>query len=130
YGQLSQMPIAEDAPTRPLSPYGQSKLVCEQMLHDAAVSNGLKSVALRYFNVAGADSQMRIGQLTHATTHVIRRAIQAEIGLRPHMEVYGTDYATPDGTCIRDYIDVADAARAHLAALLYLRGGGTSAPLN
>ena len=130
YGQLSQMPVTEDAPTRPLSPYGQSKLVCEQMLHDATVSNGLKFVALRYFNVAGADPQMRTGQLAPAATHVIRRAIQTAIGLRPQMEVYGTDYATPDGTCLRDYIDISDAARAHLDALRYLRAGGPSVTLN
>ena len=130
YGQMSQVPVMEDAPTHPLSPYGQSKLACEKMLHDAAVSTDLKFVALRHFNVAGADPQIRTGQLTPAATHVIRRAIQTAIGLRPHLEVYGTDYATPDGTCIRDYIHVADATRAHVDALRYLRAGGTSVALN
>ncbi len=130
YGQMAQAPVTEDAPTQPLSPYGQSKLACEQMLHAAAVSTDLKFVALRYFNVAGADPQIRTGQLTPAATHVVRRAIQSAIGLRPHLEVYGTDYDTPDGTCIRDYIHVADAVRAAVDALRYLRAGGTSVVLN
>jgi UDP-glucose 4-epimerase len=99
-------------------------------LRDVAVAHGLGHVALRYFNVAGADPQMRTGLSTIGATHLIKVAVEAVLGRRPRIEIYGTDYPTPDGTCIRDFIHVSDLARAHLAALAYLRGGGGSTTLN
>jgi len=130
YGNPTQVPVDEDAPTLPLSPYGRSKLMTEMMLGDVAAAHGLGHVILRYFNVAGADPQQRTGQSTPAATHLIKVAVQTALGLRPHLDVYGTDYPTADGTCIRDYIHVTDLARAHCAALAYLRGGGANATLN
>lgn len=130
YGQPAQTPITEDAQTLPISPYGRSKLVAEQMLHDAAVANRLELVILRYFNVVGADPDMRIGPATPHATQVIRRAVQTAIGLWPEMQVYGTDYETPDGTCIRDYIHVADVTRIHMHALHYLRTEGRPITFN
>jgi len=102
----------------------------EIMLHDAAKAHGLRFVALRYFNVAGADPKLRTGQATPAATHLIKVACETAIGKRPKMDVFGTDYPTPDGTCIRDYIHVSDLAKAHSAALAYLRNGGASATFN
>jgi UDP-glucose 4-epimerase len=102
----------------------------EIMLHDVGIAHGLRYVILRYFNVAGADPQLRTGQSTPAATHLIKVAVQTALGLRPHLEVFGTDYPTPDGTCIRDYIHVTDLARAHSAALAHLRGGRPSATFN
>jgi UDP-glucose 4-epimerase len=122
--------VREDAPTVPISPYGTSKLMSEIMLHDAAKAHGLRFVALRYFNVAGADPKLRTGQATPAATHLIKVACETAIGKRPKMNVFGTDYPTPDGTCIRDYIHVSDLAKAHSAALAYLRNGGASATFN
>jgi UDP-glucose 4-epimerase len=130
YGNPARVPVAEDAPLAPVSPYGWSKLMTEVMLRDAAAAHGLGYVTLRYFNVAGADPKLRTGQSTPNATHLIKVAVQAALGLRPLLEVYGTDYPTPDGTCIRDYIHVTDLARAHRAALDYLRGGGASTTLN
>ena len=130
YGNPARMPISEDDPTVPTSPYGWSKLMTEIMLRDASSAHGLGYVALRYFNVAGADPQMRTGLSTPGATHLIKVAVEAALGRRPAIDVYGTDYPTPDGTCIRDFIHVSDLARAHLAALRYLRAGGTSATLN
>ena len=130
YGEPRQNPIAEDAPTDPVSPYGRSKLMTEWMLADAAAAHGLAYVALRYFNVAGADPAGRIGQSTPAATHLIKVAAQAALGQRPGLEVFGTDYPTRDGSCIRDYIQVTDLANAHLAALDHLRAGGESLTLN
>jgi UDP-glucose 4-epimerase len=102
----------------------------EVMLRDTAVAHDLRHVALRYFNVAGADPQLRTGLSTPGATHLIKVAVETALGRRPRIEVFGTDYPTPDGTCVRDYIHVTDLARAHLAALDYLRDGGTSATLN
>ncbi len=130
YGEPSQVPVAEDAPTRPISPYGASKLMAEIMLRDSARAHGLRYMILRYFNVAGADPQLRTGQSTRGATHLIKVAAETALGLRPKLEVYGTDYPTPDGTCIRDYIHVGDLAAAHSDALRYLRNGGESLTLN
>ena len=130
YGNAGDAPVREDAPTVPISPYGTSKLMSEIMLHDAAKAHGLRFVALRYFNVAGADPKLRTGQATPAATHLIKVACETAIGERPKIDVFGTDYPTPDGTCIRDYIHVSDLAKAHSAALAYLRNGGASATFN
>jgi UDP-glucose 4-epimerase len=130
YGNPDQVPVPEEAPTRPLSPYGSSKLMTEIMLHDVAFAHDLQFVALRYFNVAGADPQARIGLATVGATHLLKIAVEAATGQRAQIEVYGTDYPTPDGSCIRDFIHVSDLAQAHRAALAYLREGGESATLN
>ncbi len=130
YGDPVQVPIAEDAATQPLSPYGTSKLMTEWMLRDAAAAHGLRYVVLRYFNVAGADPALRTGQRTKGATHLIKVAVETALGERPQIEVYGTDYPTPDGTCVRDYIHVSDLIAAHVAALAHLRGGAPSATLN
>jgi UDP-glucose 4-epimerase len=118
YGEPEQLPVGEDAPTRPMSPYGSSKLMSEIMLRDAARAHGLRYMILRYFNVAGADPQLRTGQSTRGATHLIKVAAETALGLRPKLDVYGTDYPTADGTCIRDYLHVADLAAAHSDALL------------
>jgi UDP-glucose 4-epimerase len=130
YGNPDQVPVPEEAHTRPLSPYGSSKLMTEIMLHDVASAHDLQFVALRYFNVAGADPQARIGLATVGATHLLKIAVEAATGQRAQIEVYGTDYPTPDGSCIRDFIHVSDLAQAHRAALAYLREGGESATLN
>jgi len=130
YGNPQSVPVREDAPTPPISPYGSSKLMSEIMLHDAGRAYGLRFVVLRYFNVAGADPKRRTGQSTAGATHLIKVACEAALGKRAKLDVYGTDYPTPDGTCIRDYIHVSDLARAHSAALGYLRRGGESTTLN
>jgi len=130
YGNPAQVPVQEDAPTQPISPYGWSKLMTEIMLRDAGSAYGLAHVILRYFNVAGADPQRRTGQSTKAATHLIKVAAETALGLRQKLEIFGTDYPTPDGTCIRDYIHVSDLVRAHADALRYLRGGGPSLTLN
>jgi UDP-glucose 4-epimerase len=130
YGNPDQVPVGEDDPTRPMSPYGSSKLMTEIMLRDAGAAHGLAHVILRYFNVAGADPALRTGQSTKGATHLIKVAVETALGLRRKMQVYGTDYPTPDGTCIRDYIHVCDLVRAHSDALAYLRKGGASATLN
>ena len=130
YGNPDQMPVTEDAPTRPLSPYGASKLMSEIMLHDTATAHDFRFVVLRYFNVAGADPQARIGLATVGATHLLKIAVEAATGQRAKIDVYGTDYPTPDGSCIRDFIHVSDLAQAHRAALAYLRQGGTSTTLN
>ncbi len=130
YGNPEVTPVAEDAPLRPLSPYGTSKLMTELMLADTARAYDFRYVALRYFNVAGADPKGRTGQSTPRATHLIKVACETALGKRSHMDVYGTDYATPDGTCIRDYIHVTDLVRAHMAALGYLREGGASDVFN
>jgi UDP-glucose 4-epimerase len=130
YGNPDQVPVAEDAPTRPMSPYGSSKLMTEIMLADAARAHDFRYVALRYFNVAGADRQGRSGQSTPRATHLIKVACETALGKRSSMEVFGTDYPTPDGTCVRDYIHVTDLARAHMAALAHLRNGGASDVFN
>lgn len=130
YGTPEKMPVTEDMPTRPESPYGTSKLFTEIMLRDASFAHDLKYVVLRYFNVAGADPQGRTGQSTPNATHLIKVAVQAALGLRDGMQVFGTDYPTPDGTCLRDYIHVTDLVRAHAAALKHLRAGGDSLTCN
>ena len=130
YGNPDQTPVAESAPTRPLSPYGSSKLMTEIMLHDVAAAHGLRYVVLRYFNVAGADPQARIGLSTAGATHLLKIAVEAATGQRAKVDVFGTDYPTQDGSCIRDFIHVTDLAQAHLAALAYLNEGGGSATLN
>jgi UDP-glucose 4-epimerase len=130
YGNPEQVPVPEHAPTRPLSPYGSSKLMTEIMLHDVASAHGMNYVVLRYFNVAGADPQARIGLATAGATHLLKIAVEAATGQRAKIDVFGTDYPTPDGSCIRDFIHVSDLAQAHRAALAYLRGGGMSMTLN
>jgi UDP-glucose 4-epimerase len=130
YGTGEQTPMREDAATLPISPYGMSKLMSEIMLHDAGKAHGLRFVILRYFNVAGADPKLRTGQSTAGATHLIKVACETALGKRAKIDIYGTDYPTPDGTCIRDYIHVSDLARAHSAALGYLRRGGASATFN
>lgn len=130
YGNPEQNPVVEDAALKPVSPYGWSKLMTEVMLADAARAHDLNYVALRYFNVAGADPAGRSGQSTPRATHLIKIACETVLGKRAHMDVFGTDYATPDGTCVRDYIHVTDLVRAHSAALDYLRGGGKSEVFN
>jgi UDP-glucose 4-epimerase len=130
YGNPLRIPIDEDDVTIPMSPYGSSKLMTEIMLRDAAAAHGLGYLILRYFNVAGADPRLRTGQSTKGATHLIKVAVETALGLRPQIEVFGTDYETADGTCIRDYIHVADLVRAHSDALRHLRGGGASVTLN
>jgi UDP-glucose 4-epimerase len=130
YGNPEQMPVPEIAPTRPLSPYGSSKLMAEIMLHDVASAHGMNYVALRYFNVAGADPLARIGLATIGATHLLKIAVEAATGQRAKIDVFGTDYPTPDGSCIRDFIHVCDLAQAHRSALSYLRAGGPSITLN
>jgi UDP-glucose 4-epimerase len=130
YGNPSSVPVGEDAPTHPISPYGASKLMAETMLRDAGLAHDLRYMVLRYFNVAGADPALRTGQSTAGATHLVKVAVATALGRRPKLSVFGTDYPTPDGTCIRDYIHVADLVRAHLDALSYLRGGGASVTLN
>src|SRR5262249_7487931 len=130
YGNPEQVPVPEHAPTRPLSPYGSSKLMTEIMLHDVASAHGMGYVVLRYFNVAGADPQSRVGLATIGATHLLKIAVEAATGQRAKVDVFGTDYPTPDGSCIRDFIHVSDLAQAHRAALSYLRDGGASATLN
>jgi UDP-glucose 4-epimerase len=130
YGNPDQVPVPETAPTRPLSPYGSSKLMTEIMLHDVAMAHGMSYAVLRYFNVAGADPLARIGLATVGATHLLKIAVEAATGQRAKIDVYGTDYPTPDGSCIRDFIHVSDLAQAHRAALAYLRGGGKSVTLN
>jgi len=126
YGNPAQNPVRETAPLQPMSPYGSSKLMTEIMLADTARAHDFNFVALRYFNVAGADPDGRTGQSTPRATHLIKVACETALGMRSHMEVFGTDYDTEDGTCIRDYIHVKDLARAHMAALKHLRAGDKS----
>jgi UDP-glucose 4-epimerase len=130
YGNPDKAPVAETAPTRPLSPYGFSKLMTEIMLHDVASAHGMNFVVLRYFNVGGADPEARIGLSTVGATHLLKIAVEAATGQRARIDVFGTDYPTADGSCIRDFIHVSDLAQAHRAALSYLRGGGASTTLN
>ncbi|MFM7027268.1 MAG: UDP-glucose 4-epimerase GalE [Chakrabartia sp.] len=117
YGLPNQVPVAEDAPKSPINPYGMSKLMTEFMLADVARAHPLNFCALRYFNVAGADPHGRSGQSTTGATHLIKVAVEAALGKRSHVSIYGSDYATPDGTGIRDYIHVTDLAEAHVLAL-------------
>ena len=123
-------PVREGDDLRPESPYGVSKLMTELMLRDTAAAHDFRYVALRYFNVAGADPRGRTGQSTRGATHLIKVAVEAALGKRSHIDVFGTDYPTRDGTCIRDYIHVTDLVAAHLKALEHLRGGGESLVAN
>jgi UDP-glucose 4-epimerase len=130
YGDVENNPVSEDEPLKPVSPYGRSKLMVEWMLEDTAHAHDLRYVVLRYFNVAGADPKGRTGQSFPNATHLIKVAVQAALGMREGMEVYGTDYPTPDGSCLRDYIQVTDLARAHMDALKFLRAGGENLACN
>ena len=130
YGIPETTHITEEMATVPINPYGSSKLMSEWMLRDLSAASDLKHVILRYFNVAGADPDGQLGQSTPAATHLIKVACEAAVGKRDRIEIFGTDYPTPDGTCIRDYIHVADLAAAHLLALEYLIAGGTSDTFN
>ncbi|HVY59583.1 MAG TPA: UDP-glucose 4-epimerase GalE [Xanthobacteraceae bacterium] len=130
YGNPERVPVSETAPPQPITPYGSSKLMTEIMLRDAGAAHGLSYVILRYFNVAGADPQLRAGQSSRTATHLIKIAAEAAVGRRKVLQVFGTDYPTPDGTCIRDYIHVTDLVRAHSDALAYLRAGGASTTFN
>jgi UDP-glucose 4-epimerase len=117
YGSPERVPIEEDDPKQPINPYGASKLMTERMLADASASHDFNFAALRYFNVAGADPQGRAGQIGKGSTHLIKIAVEAAVGKRDHVDVFGIDYPTPDGTCVRDYIHVSDLASVHVAAL-------------
>ena len=130
YGMADQALVSEDAPLAPINPYGASKMMSERMIADVAAAHPLKYVVLRYFNVAGAESGGRLGQSGGVATHLIRVACQTALGLRSEMTMFGDDYATPDRTCIRDYVHVEDLAEAHLQALGYLIRGRESAVLN
>ena len=130
YGMPPGGVAEENTPTVPINPYGWSKLMSEQMLRDVAAVTPLRYVALRYFNVAGADPGGRIGQSTPEATHLLKVACEHAVGRRKQIAIFGTDYDTPDGTCVRDYIHIEDLAAAHLQALDYLRGGGASTTLN
>jgi UDP-glucose 4-epimerase len=130
YGIPEEQPATEDTPTSPINPYGTSKLMTEWMLRDLSAASDLRHVALRYFNVAGSDPQGRIGQSTKKATLLIKVACEHAVGKRDKICIFGTDYPTPDGTGIRDYIHVEDLASAHLSALDYLRKGGDSQTLN
>jgi UDP-glucose-4-epimerase GalE len=130
YGVPAKIPIAEDTVRQPVNPYGASKLFFENVLEAYSKAYGLRYVSLRYFNAAGADESGEIGELHDPETHLIPCALQAAAGIRPNLEVYGTDYPTPDGTCVRDYVHISDLAEAHVLALEYLAASGESAALN
>jgi UDP-glucose 4-epimerase len=130
YAGISDEPLSETLPTGPISPYGRSKLMTEWMLEDSARAYDFRHVALRYFNVAGADPLGRTGQTSPRATHLIKRACQVALGRAPKLDIFGTDYPTPDGTGVRDYIHVSDLVAAHALALDYLRGGGAAAVMN
>jgi UDP-arabinose 4-epimerase len=130
YGIPERTPIDEAHPQQPINPYGASKLMIERMLRDFDVAYGLRSVSLRYFNAAGADPAGEIGEDHDPETHLVPLALQAALGQREALRVFGTDYPTPDGSCIRDYVHVSDLAQAHVLALDYLAGGGASLALN
>lgn len=130
YGTPQSLPVSEDSPQVPINPYGRSKLICEWMLRDAETAWGLRHVALRYFNAAGADPEGEIGERHDPETHLVPLALMAASGQGGPLRIFGTDYDTPDGTCIRDYIHVNDLARAHLLALDHLGAGNGSVALN
>ena len=130
YGETASEPIGESAALAPISPYGRSKLMVEWMLEDTSRAFDFRYVALRYFNVAGADPLGRLGQSTPKATHLIKRGVQTALGRFPSMEIFGEDYPTRDGTCVRDYIQITDLIDAHLAALKYVRDGGESTVFN
>ena len=130
YGMTGLEPVVEETPLAPMSPYGRSKLMTEWMLADVAAAHPIKFGVLRYFNVAGGDPKKRSGQSTPLATHLIKVAAQTALGQREKMDIFGTDYPTPDGTCVRDYIHVTDLIEAHALLLGHLRGGGESLTLN
>jgi len=131
YGNPEQLPVTEAAPLQPINPYGSSKMMTERFLADLAQADaGFRYVSLRYFNVAGADPETRLGQDYANPTHLITRALKTALGIFPRLQVFGDDYPTRDGTCVRDYIHVADLAQAHLDALSYLAEGGSSTIFN
>ena len=130
YGEPAKSPTPESAPPAPINPYGATKLITEWMLRDVAASSRMRYVALRYFNVAGARTDGTLGQATPNATHLVKIAAEAACGLRPGVSIFGTDYATRDGTCIRDYIHVDDLADAHIAALRHLGAGGSASVYN
>jgi UDP-glucose 4-epimerase len=117
YGEPERVPIEEDDRKQPINPYGWSKLMTERMLEDTSAAFAINYAALRYFNVAGADADMRTGQIGKGSTHLIKVAVEAAVGKRDHVAVFGTDYPTPDGSCVRDYVHVSDLAAAHVVAL-------------
>ncbi len=130
YGNASLEPVNEETACKPLNPYGSSKLACERMIADMEPAYGMRFMALRYFNVAGADPRGRSGQIGPEASHLIRSACEVALGRRDFLTIYGTDYPTPDGTGVRDYIHVSDVASAHVAALRYLQSGKASAIVN
>lgn len=130
YGMPDDGICGEDSPLSPINPYGRSKLMSEEMLRDLSDSSDFKHVILRYFNVSGADPEGLIGQSFPGATHLIKVACETACGRRDKIDIFGTDYPTPDGTCVRDYIHVSDLADAHVKALKYLEDGGSSATLN
>ncbi len=130
YGVPERMPIAEDTPQRPINPYGATKLAIERMLADYDAAYGLRSASLRYFNAAGGDPDGETGERHDPETHVIPRVLMAAAGEHPHFAVFGTDYPTPDGTCLRDYVHVSDLALGHVQALDYLKRGGATTAVN
>ncbi len=130
YGTPDAVPIREEAPQRPINPYGETKLAIERALHWYGQAYGVRSAALRYFNAAGADPEGEIGECHEPETHLVPLVLQAALGRRPQIDIFGTDYPTPDGTAIRDYVHVQDLGVAHLRALERLRGGGGSIAVN
>jgi UDP-glucose 4-epimerase len=130
YGEPETQPILEDAQTRPINPYGWTKLMTEQMLRDASAAHGLNFAILRYFNVSGADPQGRAGESIKKPSHLIKRAVQVAVGVLPELAIFGEDYPTPDGTCVRDYIHVSDLVDAHLLALKHLEKSGENLTCN
>ena len=130
YGEPGVPVIEESMPLAPVNPYGASKMMAERILRDIAGATGLRYAILRYFNVAGADLEGRIGEATPNNSHLVKVACEAALGIRPGMAINGVDYPTPDGTCVRDYIHVEDLASAHIEALRYLEGGGASESFN
>jgi len=130
YGVPETVPIAEDHPQKPINPYGWSKWMIEQILRDFDQAHCMRSISLRYFNAAGADPEGELGEAHNPETHLIPLVIEAALGRRPHVEIYGTDYPPPDGTCIRDYIHVTDLAEAHVLALNYLFDNGETTFFN
>jgi len=130
YGVPERMPITEDLPQQPINPYGATKLMIERVLRDYEPAYGLRSVALRYFNAAGCDPGGEVGEDHEPETHLIPRVLMAADGMLPRIDVFGTDYPTPDGTCLRDYIHVADLADGHVRALDYLQRGSASSAIN
>ena len=130
YAEDARQPLSEDAPKAPISPYARSKLMTEWILEDVSRASDLRHIVLRYFNVCGADPAGRTGQISRTPTHLIKRAAMTALGRLPHLDIFGTDYPTPDGTGVRDYIHVTDLAAAHLLALDSLRSGANSTSYN